>query len=59
MYDKPVGVLPMSIPAGVAGTSAGVAALSGLNLVWVLLALFALLAAGTAIMRIVPRNGEI
>jgi hypothetical protein len=47
--------------AGAAGAVAAVAAagtlpFTGLNLIWVLLAGFALIAAGTAIMRMIPRR---
>jgi hypothetical protein len=57
VYDTPVSVLPAQISAGVAG--AGLFALTGWNILWLVLALFALVAAGTAIMRIVPRRGEV
>jgi hypothetical protein len=56
MYDKPASLLPSSVPAGMAGV--GTASVFGMDLVWSLLAVFALVAAGSAIMRIVPRNGE-
>ena len=57
MYDKPTSLLPTTVPAGAAG--AGVLAMSGLDWVWVSLAVFALIAAGSALWRIVPRNGEL
>jgi hypothetical protein len=57
MYDKPVSLLPSSVPAGMAGI--GTASLFGMNLIWAVLAVFALVAVGTAVMRIVPRNGEL
>jgi hypothetical protein len=57
MYDKPVSLLPSSVPAGMAGV--GTASMLGMELVWAVLAVFAIVAAGTAIMRIVPRNGEL
>jgi hypothetical protein len=39
-----------------AGTGAGMLAMTGSNSLWLALAAFALIAAGTAIMRIVPRR---
>jgi len=44
--------------AGAAGTAATVGGLAatGLNVMWLLLAAFALLGAGMAIMRLVPRR---
>ena len=39
-----------------AGVGAGALAMTGFNSVWLGLAAFALIAAGTAIMRIVPRR---
>jgi hypothetical protein len=39
-----------------AGTGAGVLASTGFNSIWVGLAAFALIAAGTALMRIVPKR---
>jgi hypothetical protein len=53
MYQNPV--LPVAVPAGAAGVAAGYS----VDWVWMLLAAFALLAAATAVMRIVPRNGEL
>ena len=43
---------------GVAGSAAAAGALpfTGLNVVWMLLAAFALIAAGSALMRLVPRR---
>ena len=57
MYDKPTSLLPTTVPAGAAG--AGVLALSGMDWAWIVLAVFALIAAGSALWRIVPRNGEV
>ncbi len=56
MYDKPTSLLPTTVPAG--ATGAGALALSGMDWVWILLAVFALVAAGSALWRIVPRHGE-
>lgn len=39
-----------------AGTGAGMLAVTGTNSLWLGLAAFALIAAGTALMRIVPRR---
>lgn len=50
MYNSPA-----VASAGAAGT-AGTLAMTGLNVVWLLLAAFALLGAGMAIMRLVPRR---
>ena len=57
MYDTPVSLLPATVPAGMAG--AGALALTGADLAWLLLAAFALIAASSALWRIVPRNGEL
>ncbi|CAI9408033.1 hypothetical protein HIDPHFAB_00996 [Nocardioides sp. T2.26MG-1] len=57
MYDTPVSLMPATVPAGMAG--AGTFALSGLDWAWLLLAAFALVAAGSALWRIVPRHGEL
>ncbi|WP_284534074.1 hypothetical protein [Nocardioides sp. T2.26MG-1] len=50
-------LMPATVPAGMAG--AGTFALSGLDWAWLLLAAFALVAAGSALWRIVPRHGEL
>jgi 4-hydroxybenzoate polyprenyltransferase len=50
MYNSPAGA-----GAGAVGTIGGLAA-TGLNVMWLLLAAFALLGAGMAIMRLVPRR---
>ncbi|WP_181373551.1 MULTISPECIES: hypothetical protein [Microbacterium] len=39
-----------------AGAGAGMLAMTGTNSLWLALAAFALIAAGTAVMRIVPRR---
>jgi hypothetical protein len=57
MYDSPASLLPATVPAGMTG--AGVLALSGWDWAWLLLAAFAIIAATSALWRIVPRNGEI
>lgn len=57
MYDNPTSLLPATVPAGATGAS--VLALSGWDWAWLLLAVFALIAAGSALWRIVPRHGEI
>lgn len=49
MYDNP------SAPLAAGGTGS-VLAYTGFNSVWFALAAFALIAAGTALMRIVPRS---
>jgi hypothetical protein len=49
MYDKAI------IGAGGAATS-GALALTGASVVWTVLAAFAMLAVGTALLRIVPRK---
>ncbi|MBM9458430.1 hypothetical protein JK386_00765 [Nocardioides sp. zg-536] len=56
MYDAPTSLLPATVPAGLAG---GALALTGADLVWILLAVFALIAAGSALWRVIPRNGEL
>lgn len=48
MYNQPI--LPLT---------AGGAAITGMNGIWWLLASFALLAAGTAVIRIVPRKTDL
>lgn len=48
MYDKAV--------AGLAGSSTGVLAFTGVNILFAVLAGFAMIAAGAALMRIVPRR---
>jgi|KBSMisStaDraftv2_1062788.scaffolds.fasta_scaffold5475649_2 hypothetical protein len=57
MYDTPTSLLPATVPAGIAG--AGAIAFTGGTLFWIVLAVFALVAAGSALWRIVPRHGEI
>ncbi|WP_182526537.1 hypothetical protein [Nocardioides dongkuii] len=57
MYDTPTPLLPATVPAGMAG--AGALALTGSDLVWIVLAVFALIAAGSALWRVIPRNGEL
>ncbi|GAA1797747.1 hypothetical protein HC028_14200 [Planosporangium flavigriseum] len=49
MYDK-------VIIGGGAATTGGALALTGSSVVWMALAAFAMLAVGTAILRIVPRK---
>ncbi len=49
LYDNPSATLA-------AGGTGGVLAYTGLNSLWWALAAFALVAAGTALMRIVPRS---
>jgi hypothetical protein len=44
------------VPAGAAG---GLATVGGINPFWGVLAAFAILAAGQAMLRILPRNGEL
>lgn len=56
MYDVPSTLLPGSVPAGMTG--AGALALSGADWAWIVLAGFALIAAGSALWRLVPRHGE-
>jgi hypothetical protein len=51
MYNSPAA----ASAAGTAGTVGGLA-MTGLNVVWLLLAAFALLGAGMAVMRLVPRR---
>jgi hypothetical protein len=42
--------------AGLAAGSAGGLALTGVNIVWLLLAVFALVAAGLAVKRMIPKK---
>jgi len=53
VYDKGTAVLGTSIGAGVAG---GMLPHTGIDLFWMLLGAFALIAAGLAIWRVVPRQ---
>jgi LPXTG-motif cell wall-anchored protein len=53
MYDKGTAVLGTSIGATVAG---GMLPHTGIDLLWLLLGAFALIAAGLAIWRVVPRR---
>lgn len=48
MYHKALGAFGV--------TTTGATALTGMNLVWLLLAMFTLLAAGLAIGRLIPRR---
>ena len=50
MYNSP------ATAAGAGTTAIGGLAMTGLNVVWLLLAAFALLGAGMAVMRLVPRR---
>jgi 4-hydroxybenzoate polyprenyltransferase len=50
MYNSPA-----AVSAASAGALGGLAA-TGLNVIWLLLAAFALLGAGMALMRLVPRR---
>ncbi|WP_164477885.1 hypothetical protein [Nocardioides pantholopis] len=56
MYDTPTTLLPGTVPAGMTG--AGVLAMSGSDWAWIVLAVFALIAAASALWRVVPRHGE-
>lgn len=56
MYSKPISWLPTAVPAGATGAALAV---SGVQWVWIVLAAFALIAAGSALWRVVPRNGEV
>ena len=53
MYDKGTAVLGTSVGATAA---AGMLPHTGIDLLWLLLASFALIAAGLAIWRVVPRH---
>jgi LPXTG-motif cell wall-anchored protein len=53
MYDKGTAVLGTSVGAGVAG---GMLPHTGIDLLWLVLGAFALIAAGLAVWRVVPRT---
>jgi hypothetical protein len=55
MYGQSAGVAGASGAVGAVGAAATLP-FTGLNLIWVLLAGFALIAAGTAIARMIPRK---
>jgi hypothetical protein len=52
MYGQTAGVAGAAATVGTAATLP----FTGLNLIWILLAGFALIAAGIAIMRVIPRK---
>ena len=54
MYNS---VLPASGAGVVAGAGAGALAFTGSNSLWLALSAFALIAAGTAILRVIPKKG--
>jgi hypothetical protein len=55
MYGQTVGVAGTASTVGAVSTAATLP-FTGLSLIWVLLAGFALIAAGTAIVRVIPRK---
>lgn len=54
MYNS---ILPASGAGVVAGASAGALAFTGSDSLWLGLSAFALIAAGTAILRVIPKKG--